>query len=131
MAADAIDPESRATGPIDWPKLLNRFSANPGFIEKLARTTLASQRKVVDQLRDKARSRDLVGVGFAAHGLKSVAGYFEAARLFELARQIESGARAGDEQAFARAAALAEGFDALLAELEQRFPPPPDADRET
>ena len=121
MPADAIDPES-PTGLIGWSKLLNRFGANPGFIEKLARTALASQPKVVGQLREKAMQLDLPGVGFAAHGLKSVAGYFEASRLFELARRTESAARGGDEEAFALAAELAAGFDALLAELKQRFP---------
>ena len=107
---------------IDWPALLNRFRGDAAFIEKLAKTTLATQKELPGQIREAAQSADLVAVSSLAHKLKSMAGYLESGELAELAKKAEAFAREGQTDAFELALRLADGFESLLAELARRYP---------
>lgn len=109
-------------GPIDWGALLERFRGDAAFVEKLARTTLATQGELPGKLRQASHGADLAAVGFLAHKLKSMAAYLEACNLAELAKKAEICARDGDAEAFELALRLAAGFESLLAELASRYP---------
>jgi CheY-like chemotaxis protein/HPt (histidine-containing phosphotransfer) domain-containing protein len=117
-------PVAEQGGPIDWPALLARYNGRQDFVAKLAATALASHRETPATLRHAAQVRDLPGLAFTAHALKSLSGNLMARGVEALARQVETAARAREPQAADVAVKLADAVEVLLAALTIRVGEP-------
>ncbi len=104
-------------GLIDWPALLRRFNGRKTFIDKLSATVQANHADSPAKLRAAVQSKELDTLAFVAHSLKGMGGNLQAHRLWELAKETEDAARAGQDAAFKLGADLADVMDSLLAEL--------------
>ncbi|MCB1786801.1 MAG: PAS domain S-box protein [Gammaproteobacteria bacterium] len=104
---------------VDWTGLLARFGNRKSFIARLVDTALSSHREGPAKLLAQIESGDLEGLAFNAHAVKGLAGNLAADAVQELAARTEKAARAGQSEAVALAAELAETLKRLLNELER------------
>jgi PAS domain S-box-containing protein len=119
----ATDAAPAGNTPIDWATLRARYP-QPGFVEKIAHTTLATHAATPAKLRDHLRNGDAAGVGFVVHAVKGLAANLEARPVHDLARQAEAAVRAGGVDAPELVAQLADALDELLAAIARCYPLP-------
>lgn len=106
-------------GPlIDWPGLLAQFRGREASVLKVAATAVRTQESVPAKIRSLAASADFPNLSLAAHSIKGMAGNLMAARLFELARDVDQMARQEDPLAFSQCETLAQLMEQLLQELQ-------------
>jgi hypothetical protein len=120
-SAAAIETGAVPDGLVDWATLDVRYP-QPGFMEKVAHTTLTSHGTTPARLREKARCGDLAALRFLTHTVKGVGGNLEARRLHDMARLAEAAARDAQDDAIVLAERLADEMDAFLAEIARRYP---------
>jgi PAS domain S-box-containing protein len=119
LGALTNEPSVTLTGQIDWTGLNRRFATSPGLVARLAQAAVESEAGTAQQLRAMAASGDLDGFFHKTHALKGLAANFCAETLREQAHQCCEQARGGDADALKGAEALAQGLEALLAELAE------------
>ncbi len=110
-------------GMIDRAALSARFGGRQAFIDKLLDMFRQSHADTAEKLREAARQGDHEAIAFIAHQMKGVCGNIGADPMQELARQVETSARAGAGDAPALAEQLAAATGALLAALDARGGP--------
>jgi PAS domain S-box-containing protein len=119
-AAAPLPPAAgRGEEGIDWQALLARFEGRRDFVAKLAASVLAHHADTAARLRQAADRGDRETVAFLAHGLKGVAGNFEARRLAALAKRTEAAVKDGQDNALELAGTLAQAMDAFIGELDR------------
>jgi PAS domain S-box-containing protein len=125
-AVVVADTEARAspppaTGPIDWPALLQRYGGRHDFVKKLAHSMRQHYANMPQLLRTAQQAGDYTALAAITHSLKGV--NLEARKLRELTLAFEIAGFTGftgftgDAVAAQRAAALAHALDAVLVEL--------------
>ncbi|HRD66743.1 MAG TPA: PAS domain S-box protein [Candidatus Competibacter sp.] len=106
-----------ADSVVDWAALNRHFEGNKGLIDQLVALTLQTQAETAIQLRIAADRPDWEQIAAIAHGLKSLFGYFQPQRAFDLAKRTEQSARQQRLDAPQLARELAMALDELLAAL--------------
>ena len=97
-----------------------RFGDNPANIVEAIGSSIASQERTIDQLREAARVRSFGGVRESAHHFKTPAGYLYLSQVELLSRDVEALAIAKEELAFVRAVQLADEM-AVVNEAMKRY----------
>jgi HPt (histidine-containing phosphotransfer) domain-containing protein len=106
---------------VDWDGLEARFNGKRDFVDKLARTALASQAETPAKLRAAAASGDGKALAFLAHSLKGLGGNLMAEEVRALALDAENAAKGGEAAWSGLAERLARAVERLLAALGRRL----------
>lgn len=102
---------------VDWAALAERYGQRAGFVERLVKAVLTSHGATPQRLREAAAAADSAAIADLAHALKGTGGNLMVSELRDLARAVESDARAGNTAAVEGARRLAGSVDTLLASL--------------
>lgn len=113
----AVAANRAETSLIDWPSLEQRYRERPDFQFKLLSLTLQMLGGASLKLRDAIRSDNAQQSIFIAHSIKGAAGSIFAVPIADLALRAETALRQESADAGATALQLADGLDALAAEI--------------
>lgn len=105
---------------VDWRAVEQHYGDRLDFILKLIDSALNGVQQANGQkLRQASRRGDFAEISFISHTLNGFAGAFHANSLIEIAQSTENAAKGLDTDCFELSLKLADGLDALLAELHR------------
>jgi CheY-like chemotaxis protein len=114
-APTAVNPPLSAS--IDLVALASRYSGHRSLVDRILGIAATKYADLPGRLRAAVSTRDLNELRFLAHTIKGISGSLEAHPAYEQAEHTEVLAKAADDQAFDRAARLADTLEELLTAL--------------
>ncbi|HEX5364394.1 MAG TPA: DAHL domain-containing protein [Gallionella sp.] len=94
MAHQAVAPIADSSAPFDYAEAITR--ADPDVVESIGQAFLDSCDQTLDEIVSAIAANDDKTLSRGAHTLRGLAGYFNAARIETLSRQLEGISERGD-----------------------------------
>jgi HPt (histidine-containing phosphotransfer) domain-containing protein len=104
VLGSAAAAETRSTGPppdadiVDWKEVLKAVAGDAAGVDQVVHAALEESPRLMTTIRAAIASDDRTALRLAAHTLKGSLQYFGAARMCELAYQLERMGQEGDLQ---------------------------------